>query len=165
VKTDPEIDDLQQRLTAARSALVNDMGGAVDSARTLADWRQHFRAHPLLFCGAAAALGFLLVPRRRRPAPSAFPAGSWPAQGPLPGAGQPVPEAARTVEEPAVMKALLLLAATHVAREAAGFAARRGQDWLRKQVRAWASRRNRAVHERAVHDDPAEMEFDDYSHP
>lgn len=156
--TDPSMDDLQQRLAAARSALVNDMGGAVDSAKTLADWRQHFRAHPLVFCGAAAAVGYLLVPRRRRPAPVIH----WPpeAVAAMAPANTTATSAATTVENRSVIKALLLMAATNVAKEAAGFAARRGQDWLRNQVQAMAARH------RSSHANPsAEMEFDDYSHP
>ena len=141
----------RQRLAAARSALVNDMGGAVDSAKTLADWRQHFRAHPLVFCGAAAAVGYLLVPRRRRPAPVM----QWPPEAV---AGMVPANAANTVENRSVIKALLLMAATNLAKEAAGFAARRGQDWLRNQVQAMAAQRRSSV-------DPSEMEFDDYSHP
>ena len=66
--------------------------------------------------------------------------------------------AATTVENRSVIKALLLMAATNLAKEAAGFAARRGQDWLRNQVQAMAAQRRSSV-------DPSEMEFDDYSHP
>jgi hypothetical protein len=64
--------DLERQLAALRSALEEDTGGLVDkarklsdNARTLADWRHHFRRHPAAFCGAAAVLGFLLIPRRR----------------------------------------------------------------------------------------------------
>jgi short subunit dehydrogenase-like uncharacterized protein len=153
------MDDLQQQLATARSALVNDMGGAVDSAKTLADWRQHFRAHPLVFCGAAAALGFLLVPRRRPAAPP-MPVMPWPPESvsaAMNTASMNTPSAA---ENRSVIKSLLLMAATNVAREAASFAARRGQDWLRNQVQAMA-----AKHKRQPTDPSAEMEFDDYSHP
>ena len=57
-------DDIRRRLAAARAALAHDAHAAVTDARTLADWREHFHAHPWLFCGGAAALGFFLVPRR-----------------------------------------------------------------------------------------------------
>lgn len=153
------MDDLQQRLAAARSALVSDMGGAVDSAKTLTDWRQHFRAHPLVFCGAAAALGFLLVPRRRRPAQT-MPMLQWsPEQIAAAMKSAPI-NSASTAENRSVIKALLLMAATNVAREAAGFAARRGQDWLKHQVQAMAVK-----HQQNPTAHTAEMEFDDYSHP
>ena len=62
---------MERQLAALRSALEEDTGGLVDkarklsdNARTLADWRHHFRRHPAAFCGAAAVLGFLLIPRR-----------------------------------------------------------------------------------------------------
>lgn len=157
--TDPPMDDLQQQLAAARSALVNDMGVAVDSAKTLADWRHHFRAHPLVFCGAAVALGYLLVPRRR---PAPLRAMAWPPDttSVSPSMLTASMNTAGPVEDRSAIKDLLLMAATHVAREAASFAARRGQDWLRTQAQAIA-----AKHKQATTDPSAEMEFDDYSHP
>jgi hypothetical protein len=44
----------------------------VQSARTLSDWRYYVNNHPFLLAGAAAGLGFLLIPRKKSPqAPSA----------------------------------------------------------------------------------------------
>jgi len=60
-------DDLERKMAAMRSALGDDVREFATRARTLVDWRNHFRAHPWLYCGAAATVGFLLVPRPDRP--------------------------------------------------------------------------------------------------
>jgi hypothetical protein len=57
-------DEIRRRLAEVRAALAHDVQAAASDARTLADWREHFRAHPWLFCGAAAALGFFIIPRK-----------------------------------------------------------------------------------------------------
>lgn len=59
-------DDIEEELAAVRAALTCDVRKAVTNARTLGDWRYHFRVHPWLGCGGAAALGFALAPRRKR---------------------------------------------------------------------------------------------------
>ena len=62
-------DDIEQQLATMRFVLHQDVRNLATEARTLADWRYHFRAHPWLYCGGAAALGFMLVPgQHRRPA-------------------------------------------------------------------------------------------------
>ncbi len=58
-------DDLLRQMAGARAALSRNAQSAVDNARTLADWKFHYRNHPWLCCGAAAAAGYLLVPQRR----------------------------------------------------------------------------------------------------
>ncbi len=57
-------DEIQRQMEALRAALAQDLNGSIDSAKLLADWRYHFRKHPAVFCGVAAALGFIVVPRR-----------------------------------------------------------------------------------------------------
>jgi hypothetical protein len=60
-------DDLERQLAMMRSVLHQDVQDLATEARTLVDWRYHFRSHAWLYCGGAAALGFMLVPRRQRP--------------------------------------------------------------------------------------------------
>ena len=60
-------DDIERQLAKMRSVLDQDVRGLANQARTLVDWRYHFGSHPWLYCGGAAALGFMLVPRRQRP--------------------------------------------------------------------------------------------------
>jgi hypothetical protein len=55
-------------MMAVRTALHDDVRAVAVDARQMVDWKHHFKAHPLLWCGGAAAIGFLLVPgvpRRR----------------------------------------------------------------------------------------------------
>jgi len=59
-------DDIIQRMHAVRREVGNDVKGIVDTAKTLSDWRYHVRRHPWLCVAAAAGLGFLLVPRRKK---------------------------------------------------------------------------------------------------
>jgi hypothetical protein len=64
--SEPNPEDIERQMAEMRSALQQDVRVLATEARTLADWRTHFRAHPWLFCGIAAALGFMLVPRARK---------------------------------------------------------------------------------------------------
>src|SRR3954451_7323766 len=64
--SEPNPEDIERQMAEMRSALQQDVRVLASEARTLADWRTHFRAHPWLFCGVAAALGVILVPRARK---------------------------------------------------------------------------------------------------
>lgn len=57
-------DDLRQRMQQIRCTLGEDMEGMVDNARILTDWRNYVKANPLISMGAAAVLGYLVVPTR-----------------------------------------------------------------------------------------------------
>jgi hypothetical protein len=59
-------DWLREQMARVRSHLANDVGEVVEQAKELTDWRSHVRRHPWLFAGAAAAIGFMIVPARRR---------------------------------------------------------------------------------------------------
>ncbi len=63
-------DNIRKRMDEVRLEVGDDVAGIVRSAKALADWRGHVRKHPLLCLGAAAALGFLLVPKRKDKAAS-----------------------------------------------------------------------------------------------
>ena len=60
-------DDIRRQMEVMRAALTRDARDAATDARALVDWRNHFRRHPWLCCTAAAAAGYLLVPRRAGP--------------------------------------------------------------------------------------------------
>jgi hypothetical protein len=49
-----------------RNRLYRDVGGLVRDAREAVDWRRNVKRYPWVAVGAAAALGFLLVPTRRK---------------------------------------------------------------------------------------------------
>lgn len=67
--------ELQQQMHAIRTGLRPEVNEIVDSARTLMSWRYYVASYPWASLGAAAAVGFLIVPRRlhvTRPDPEAL---------------------------------------------------------------------------------------------
>jgi hypothetical protein len=65
---------IQQRMRELRDEMNGDVEALVNSTEDLADWRKYVRAQPWLCVGAAAFLGFMLAPSRRRPQPKPAPA-------------------------------------------------------------------------------------------
>src|SRR5204862_6181138 len=65
-----DINDIQRRMAQIRHELHVEAREAVKGAQALTDWRGVVRSHPLLALGAAAAVGYLIVPRRRSEAPA-----------------------------------------------------------------------------------------------
>ena len=59
-----DADDLRERMASVRSSLASDVAEVQSATSELTDWRYYVRQHPLAVAGAAAALGYLLVPRR-----------------------------------------------------------------------------------------------------
>jgi hypothetical protein len=57
-------DEVRLRMEELRGALGHNLQETVENARTLLDWRYYVKAHPWVCVGAAAAAGFLMVPRR-----------------------------------------------------------------------------------------------------
>lgn len=63
---DPAVDDLRQRMAQIRSASHGDVETILTGLRQNLDWRYHLNRHPWAFAGAAAFLGFLLIPKSRK---------------------------------------------------------------------------------------------------
>ena len=68
--TPAEILEIQRRMAQVRRELHEDVREAVKGAQELTDWRSQVRNHPWLALGAATAVGYLIVPRRREPSPA-----------------------------------------------------------------------------------------------
>lgn len=66
---DSHADDICRRMDEIRRAAGDEVDTIVQSARTLSDWRYYAKNHPWLCAGAAAGLGFMLVPRRKVASP------------------------------------------------------------------------------------------------
>ena len=62
---DSSADDICRRMEVVRRAAVEEVETIVQSAKTLSDWRYYVKNHPFLLAGAAAGLGFLLIPRKK----------------------------------------------------------------------------------------------------
>ncbi|HZW33636.1 MAG TPA: hypothetical protein VFF52_23145 [Isosphaeraceae bacterium] len=62
--TTEQILDIQRRMAQMRHELHVDAREVVKGAQSLTDWRSLVRNHPWLSLSAAAAVGYLIVPRR-----------------------------------------------------------------------------------------------------
>ena len=60
----PSADEIQRQMREVRVELRDEMQEIVDNARVLSDWQYYVRQYPWLCMGAAAALGYLIVPQR-----------------------------------------------------------------------------------------------------
>ena len=58
-------DEIVKRMQDVRREVGVDVQGIRESAKTLSDWRYHVKNHPWMCVGAAAALGFFVVPKRK----------------------------------------------------------------------------------------------------
>ena len=67
--TPAEITEIQRRMAQIRREMHEDVREAVKGAQSLTDWRSQVRNHPWAALGAAAVLGYLIVPKRH-PAPA-----------------------------------------------------------------------------------------------
>ena len=85
--TTEEILDIQRRMAQVRHELHVEVRDVVQSAHSLTDWRSQVGNHPWLALGAAVAVGYLIVPKRREP-PTVL-AVSAPAQAMAPAVSSP----------------------------------------------------------------------------
>jgi hypothetical protein len=122
--TDSTPDEIERQLAAIRSVLKRDVRDLANEARELIDWRCHFRSHPWFYCGGAAALGFMLVPRGQRPLKVEAPVVTntdgdkkFVAQAP----------AAVLQQDGSFLKTALRLAATVLVRESVGYLMQRAR--------------------------------------
>ena len=83
--TAAEITEIQRQMAQVRHELHQEAREMVKGAESLTDWRSHVRHHPWLALGAAAAVGYLIVPRRRQePAPTIVAVAPQPAGAMVP---------------------------------------------------------------------------------
>jgi len=115
------VDDIRRQMAEIRSDLHRDMSTVVEGASSVTDWRSYLRDRPWMSLGAAFALGYVLVPRRARPA-----------------AAEPisVPLAAATIraEPPARRQSLAWRAVKTIAAMALPVAARAAQGYAVRWV-------------------------------
>lgn len=68
---DPLPDDtMQERMQEIRGDIDQGLEDVSASARSMVDWKHYVKTYPWLCMGAAAALGFLSVPKRSRTVPA-----------------------------------------------------------------------------------------------
>lgn len=61
-----DADEILRQMALIRRDLHEDVRGVVASAEAVTDWHRHIRNHPWLALSAAAAVGYLVVPRRHK---------------------------------------------------------------------------------------------------
>jgi ElaB/YqjD/DUF883 family membrane-anchored ribosome-binding protein len=64
--TTNEVDEIRRRMAWIRRELREDVLGVVESAEAVTDWKHYIRDYPWASVALAAAVGFVLVPRRRK---------------------------------------------------------------------------------------------------
>jgi hypothetical protein len=62
-------DEIRRKMALIRRELHEDVREVVASAEAVTDWRRYFRKYPWVSVGAAFALGYLIVPKRKRTIP------------------------------------------------------------------------------------------------
>jgi hypothetical protein len=82
---DPPLDDtVRARMQGIRCDIDQDLEDVSASAHSMVDWRHYVKAYPWLCLGAAAGLGFLLVPKRSMTADADPPVPTGPAKSDQP---------------------------------------------------------------------------------
>ena len=62
----PPAESVRTRMQRLRCEIDGDMEDMAASARSMIDWKHYVKTYPWMCLGAAAALGFLIVPKRSR---------------------------------------------------------------------------------------------------
>lgn len=57
-------DGIQKRMEELRGHLAEDVEDVIRSTKQMADWQEYVTRYPWLCMGAAAAIGYLVVPKR-----------------------------------------------------------------------------------------------------
>jgi len=64
-----DIDEIRRQMAQIRRELHEDVQEVVAGAEAVTDWRRYIRMYPWASVGIAAAIGYLIVPKRRRSVP------------------------------------------------------------------------------------------------
>jgi hypothetical protein len=124
-----EIEDIQRRMAQIRHDMHGEVMNAVKGAQSLTDWRSLVRNHPWLTLGAATAVGYLLVPRRRSETPTIVAVN--PVAPAVAASAEPAKSSAKTNGKGwSVMGTVFSLAAPIVVRAAQNYAMQYVEDLL-----------------------------------
>jgi hypothetical protein len=62
-----EADEIRERMALIRQRIDEQSDEVVAQVSELSDWRSYVRRHPWVSVGAAAVLGYVLVPSKKKP--------------------------------------------------------------------------------------------------
>jgi hypothetical protein len=65
-----EVEEVRRRMAEIRRELHEDVREVVATAEAVTDWQRYVRTYPLASLGVAFALGYVVVPKRRRRIPA-----------------------------------------------------------------------------------------------
>lgn len=66
IGTNNEVDQIRSQMAQIRQKLHQDMQGVVAGAEAASDWKYYVRLYPWAAVAACLAVGFVVVPRKRR---------------------------------------------------------------------------------------------------
>jgi len=69
-----DVDDLRRQMALIRREMHTNVSNVVSDVEEAMDWRSVIRNHPYIALGAGLAVGYLVVPRRKKAARKAIPA-------------------------------------------------------------------------------------------
>jgi len=126
-----DIDSIRQQMAQIRHELHQDVRGVVENAEAVTDWRHYYRMYPWACLAAAFAIGYLIVPKRRRKIPR-----DLVTRADIEKVREDVKEAkepAKKVAGKGVLGALFGMLVPVVVRAAQGYAVQYFENWLAQQ--------------------------------
>ena len=126
-----DIDSIRQQMAQIRHELHQDVRGVVENAEAVTDWRRYFRMYPWPSLAVAFAIGYLIVPKRRRKIPRDLMTRADLAQ--VREAVQETKEPAKKAASKGLLGALFGMVVPVVVRAAQGYAMQYFETWLAQQ--------------------------------
>jgi len=126
-----DIDSIRQQMAQIRHELHQDVRGVVEHAEAATDWRRYFRMYPWPSMAAAFAIGYFIVPKRRRKIPR-----DLATRADIARVREDVQEAKEPAKKAAtkgVLGALFGMLVPVVVRAAQGYAVQYFETWLAQQ--------------------------------
>lgn len=132
-----EADRIRLEMVRVRGELHDDVEEVVASARALTDWRRYVRSYPWACLGAAAVVGYWIVPRRaapkikiRGPKSVASKAGSREEAA----EDAAVESGVKAGAAAGLLGSLVSMAGTMALRGAMNFASKKATDWINAKL-------------------------------
>jgi len=127
ISKDQGADDIRRQMAQIRKDMHDDVRSVIRSAEAMTNWQKMIAARPWVALGAAFAAGYLIVPRRKEPAPAPIiVADTWRGRQALKTEPRPEP---RPAAKGAFGMVLGLIAPVAI-RAAQGYAASALEHWL-----------------------------------
>jgi hypothetical protein len=134
-EVDDEVETIARRMAELRRELTTEVREVSRGARVMTDWRFYVRRYPLAIAGLAAAVGFLVVPKKK-----AVISPDQEALAELVRKKQLRLDVDHKQEKPGVVRTLVMLAATAAAKIAMGYVSERMRTVAAEKAHRYAER-------------------------